>query len=176
MRTSKLRHLHQAGSQKTEQRNEKSACASLRRHCVWHCRAAAVWWNLLLLHMDVRCFTDQEPVCQYQCQYQCQKIATPFCAGGHHSWCTHPLEVQYRSPRCQKDSFPAISVPHRPTSDSQQKCATVWNFSCGWYKNRKNITSFHSRPLPPLQQLLTSQPQTYAQHKGLGWCWLNTCF
>lgn len=35
-------------------------------------------------------------------------------------------------------------------------------------KEHPCATSFHSRPLPPPQQLLTNQPQIYAQHKGLG--------
>lgn len=138
-------------------RNEKSARASL---CCSESRSAAAWGAHRALRValqDSACLMETELT---PLTHGCDVLHRP---------CTHLgtgvgrlsplpvlgasgrgvptlLELQHRWSRCQEDSFPAIPVAHRPAppwlpvSGCQQKCATAWNFSCGWHKNHKHVT------------------------------------
>lgn len=115
MRTSKPRHLHQAGSRGEEERSQPvhryaAAKAGLQQlgaltghplfdgdsTCSCH---TGIWGASQAKHLFV---------------HQCQQIATLSCAGGQCLWITTLLEVQHSWPRCQEDSNPAIPTAYRP--------------------------------------------------------------
>lgn len=142
MRTSKPRHLHQAGSKGEPQWGRKKSASALP--CCSKGRSAAAWGthrgdsclmktDLLLSHRNMRCFTSH--------LFVSISVSRLSYAGGQRLWSTTLLEVQHSCPSCQEDSDPALPTAYRPskTSDFQQKCATAWNFSCGWHKTHKHM-------------------------------------
>lgn len=161
MRASKPGHLHQAGSQREISVRKKwgvGPCVpSLQREQVCSCLGRS---RGTACGMAGQCPFDGDGAYSSRTWmwgasqtespfgHRCQQIATPSCAGGQPLWRPHSTRgpAQVTKVLGGQTASQPIPVAHRPvprrllTSDCQEKCATVWNFSCGWHKTHKQVT------------------------------------
>lgn len=100
-----------------------------------------VWWrqHLLLSHRDIK---GLHRLSSYLCTSvsrlpPCLVLVVSVC-GSPLCWRSNTAGQVAR--RTVTQPFPLPIDQLLSTSDFQQKCATAWNFSCGWHKTHKQVS------------------------------------